>query len=287
MRLPNLNALKMFDAAAQHLNFRAAAEELNLTQGAVAQQVRALEADLKVRLFDRLPRGLALTDIGADYHVQIRKALTLVRDATQKLHPDTHRITLSVTPSLASKWLVPRLPYLVERHPEIEINTVASETLANFRADGIDVAVRQASPPFDSGLVAEKLSDLDLRAVCSPGYGVRSLNMAKLANLTDVTFIQDSHRHWDALFAATGHQVPTSVAKFNQTALAMDAAANGQGVAIAPRLLTASALKEGSLVEVWRDSAHRTDGYYVVWRNADSANAGARQKVIDWLLSQE
>jgi LysR family transcriptional regulator, glycine cleavage system transcriptional activator len=165
LRTPNLNALRMFDAAARHLNFRLAAEELNLTQGAVAQQVRRLEADLGFKFFHRKARGLALTDTGRSYHTSIRRAISIIEDATQKLQPESHQIRLSIMPSLASKWLVPRLTSFTEQHSEINLEIVASEELANFKSDGINLAIRLGHPPFSNELNMEFLAPLELSAV--------------------------------------------------------------------------------------------------------------------------
>ena len=108
-QLPSLNALRVFEVVARHLNFRLAAEELGVTQAAVAQQVRGLEASLDLRLFDRMPRGLALTDAGLGYSGSIRSALAMIDEATRLLRPQSAHLTVSVTPTFASKWLIPRL----------------------------------------------------------------------------------------------------------------------------------------------------------------------------------
>src|SRR5690606_34012184 len=105
--LPPLNGLRVFEVAARHLSFRSAAEELGVTQSAVAQQIRGLEAALGVRLFERRPRTLALTDAGRGYAANIRRAFELIVDATRTLAPGTAHVTVSVTPSLASRWLIP------------------------------------------------------------------------------------------------------------------------------------------------------------------------------------
>lgn len=151
MRAPKLNALRMFDAAARHGSFRTAAEELHLTQGAVAQQVRGLEADLGVALFERKARGLSPTAEGARYHDAVRRALGIIDRATQALRPADTAVRLSVPPSFASKWLVPRLAGFAAAHPDILLDTTASETLTDFRRDGIDLAVRQGLPKHQMG----------------------------------------------------------------------------------------------------------------------------------------
>jgi LysR family transcriptional regulator, glycine cleavage system transcriptional activator len=167
-RLPPLNALRAFEASARHLNFRLAAEELGVTQGAVAQHVRGLEADLAIKLFDRLPRTLALTGPGRSYAAQLRRAFDLMMQATAALRPEPLRLTISVSPTFASKWLIPRLPDFTTAHPEIELQILASESLSNFQSDGVDIAVRQASPPFAADLLVDLLFEQELVAVCSP-----------------------------------------------------------------------------------------------------------------------
>jgi len=134
MRAPALNSLRMFDAAARRLNFRAAGEELNLTQGAVAQQVRRLEEELDIQLFERQARGLALTQAGSAYHDSVRRALSIIDQATHQLRPDDGNVKISVTPTIASKWLLPKLGALRDVHPDINIEIDSSTALANFVA---------------------------------------------------------------------------------------------------------------------------------------------------------
>lgn len=285
MRMPNLNALRMFDAAARHLNFRMAAQELNLTQGAVAQQVRRLEADLGHKLFHRKARGLALTEIGRHYHAPIHSALSIIEDATQKLRPANTRITLSVTPSFASKWLVPRLAGFAHAHPDVDLHTVASELVSDFHSDGVDIAIRQGSPPFEPGLYTILLAPLDLRAVCSPAYAEEVGRCDRIEDFTRQKLIQDSHFFWEKLFDEAGTKAQSRMLQFNQTALAMDAAANGQGIALAPRILLDDEVSKGNLVVLWRDVRVEQRGYYIVHPAGSKPNA-ARDAVVDWALSQ-
>ncbi len=285
MRMPNLNALRMFDAAARHLNFRLAAEELNLTQGAVAQQVRRLEADLALQLFERKARGLELTQVGRDYHAPVRRALAIIDDATQKLRPENTRIKLSVTPSFASKWLVPRLGTFAAAHPDIEVQTVASEGLADFRSDGVEIAIRQGRPPFGKDLCVELLAPLDLCAVCSPQYSLDAAPIGRIEDFATHPLIQDSHNHWDALLESAGVKPQNRIMQMNQTALAMDAAANGQGIALASRLLLNAEFAQGRLVELWQDTRAGQSGFYVVWPEPKKANR-ARDAVIEWVLAE-
>ena len=144
MRLPNLNALRMFDASARHLNFRLAAAELNVTQGAVAQQIRGLVTDLGEKLFHRLPRGLSLAGAGTRLHARIQ-------DATAAFHSAPQYLRLSVPPSFAAKWLVPRLAGFQLAHLDINLDIVASETKAEL-GETADMAVRQGPAPSDPGV---------------------------------------------------------------------------------------------------------------------------------------
>jgi LysR family glycine cleavage system transcriptional activator len=275
----------MFDAAARHLNFRLAAEELNLTQGAVAQQVRRLESDLGFQLFYRKARGLALTELGRKYHKSINRALAMINDATRKLKPESATVTLSITPSFASKWLVPRLSSFSDAHPNIEVQTVAHEGLANFQSDGVDLAIRQGHPPFDDKLHAELLSPLNLCAVCSPGYAEKATPITQIEDFTTLQLVQDSHNLWDSLFEEVGLNAKGRMLQFNQTTLAMDAAANGQGIALAPQILLAVEIEQGRLIDIWQDTRTNQGGYYIVYPRNIKSNP-ARDAFIKWALAE-
>lgn len=285
VRRPNLNSLTMFEAAARHLNFRAAADELNLTQGAVAQQVRRLEADLGAKLFHRKARGLALTEAGRRYHQSIRRALAIIDEASAKFSPDIGRLTLSVTPSFAAKWLVPRLSKFATQYPDIELQTVASEEIADFRSDGVDVAIRQGRPVSGAGLVYQLLAPLDLCAVCSPSFATTIGPVTDLAAMIDHQLIQDGHSHWDALLEEAGLSATRRMMRFNQTALAMDAAANGQGIALAPRLLIREDVAAHRLGLLWQDERPDQNGYYIVYPEKVAASP-ARDALIEWIMSE-
>lgn len=278
---PNLNSLRMFDAAARHLNFRLAAEELNLTQGAVAQQVRRLETDLGHKLFLRHARGLSLTDTGRSYHSPVRQALALIEDATNCLAPAEQKVTLSVPPSFAAKWLVPRLPEFEAAHPGIELRILAEEALSDFKHDGIDLAIRLGPRPNDLDLQSECLSHMDLVAVTNQDMALTLGDTPTLEDLAEHTLIQDGHHYWDQLLRNAGLTTQKRVLQFNQTALAMDAAMNGQGIALVPQIF----LGNPSLQQVWRSPAIKDAGFYVVWPRRKVPNQ-ARKTVVNWLLTQ-
>jgi LysR family glycine cleavage system transcriptional activator len=280
MKNLTLNALRMFDAAARHQNFRRAADEWNLTQGAVAQQIRALEARLGKPLFRRLPRGLALTEAGSIYHTDISRALRIMSEATTRL-TETATITLTVTPSLASKWLMPRLPELIEIMPEIDLKIHASEQTVDLLRGDVNLAIRQGPMPKDSALSVIKLCDIDYIAVAHPTFCNARLS------ITDVVqhrLIQDSHGHWDKLCTDFELPPPQATLNVNQTALAIDAAINGQGIALTPSLLVQTALDAGSLQSVWRDTRATDQGFYILF--ARDAASEKTVQVANWLAAQ-
>lgn len=283
MRAPKLNALKVFDAAARHLNFRLAAVELNVTQGAIAQQIRGLEADLEVALFRRMPRGVALTTVGEAYHEAVARGLAIIDAATAKLHSRSNAITVSVPPSFASKWLVPKLPYFFETNVGVQVTTIASEAVADLRVQDVDIAVRQGPRPTDKGLLVELLTPSRLCVVCGLAAADHSAPIAALSSFADLPLIQDGHRHWERIFGQHGIDHPASVLSFNQTALAMDAAAAGQGFAVVPRLLASDDLRSGRLIEVWAIDQETSDGFWLVQQDEHSPNQAARIPFVEWI----
>lgn len=286
--MPPLNALRAFESAARHLNFRMAADEMRLTQGAVAQQVRLLESVLDVRLFERLPRGLALTTAGLSYFPAIQRALQLIADATEALERRPATLTISTTPSFASKWLIPRLAHFSELHPDIEVRVIADAKLCTFRGDGVDIAVRLGKPPFGKGLAGDLLFPLDVVAVASPeliGNGPRPLKPAEMAKYP---LLHDTHDLWPEFFRALGEKRRIDFRKgprFSQTSLAIDAAIAGQGVALTSALLVERDLDTGRLRRVFDLSVPLSLGYYVVYP-LDHANAETNRAMRDWLFAQ-
>ena len=286
MQPANLNALKMFDAAARHLNFRLAGEELNLTQGAVAQQVRGLEANLKVALFHRRARGLELTESGREYQRQIRQALAIIESASAKLQRQNTQITLSVPPSFASKWLVPRLPVFATEYPEIDLQIIASEQLSDFKTDAVDIAIRIARAPFSPQLDVQLLADLNLCALCSAEFATQLPVINCAQDFLKHPLIQDSHYHWDSILEDVGSSNSAKILQFNQTALAIDAAANGQGIALSPLFLVAAEITSGKLVDLWQPKSNSTESAYHLLSLKSAPKNPAREKVIQWLLNE-
>jgi len=287
-RLPPLNALKAFEASGRHLNFRLAADEVGVTQSAVAQHVRALEADFQVKLFDRLARGLALTEAGRKYHAPIQRAFDLIRDATDDLRPQQGVVTISVTPSFATKWLVPRLAQFTDANRDLNVQIVASPELANFQDDGIDLAVRQGLEPKGSGLMSAALFPSEFYAVCSPALlgGDHPLLMPE--NLQHHTLLLDGHGLWPLYIEKVLDGKPTRefrTIKFNQTAHAVDAALAGQGVALAGDLFAADEIAAGRLVRPFPETVQKDLGFFIV-APRKSRNVTSVKRMWDWLIEQ-
>lgn len=277
--LPPLNALRAFEVSGRRLSFRAAADELGVTQGAVAQQVRALEEHLGLALFQRHPRGLQLTVAGAAYLAEVTRAFDTLADATGRLlvRPDT--VTISVTPTVAAKLLIPRLGDLQAALPDVELRTVATEALSDFERDQVDIAVRLTRPPFAADLEAKLLFRQDLVAVASPRLvGNMTLPLSS-EQLRALPLLHDAQGHW-ATFLKTSSKLPGAV--FNQTMLALDAAMAGQGVALACKAFVAMDLAAGRLVQVAEAGTLGPDFYLVRKRSAPVRQSV--DAVWDWCL---
>ncbi|WP_338524901.1 LysR substrate-binding domain-containing protein [Pseudomonas batumici] len=277
-KLPPLNALRAFEASGRRLSFRAAADELGVTQGAVAQQVRALEEHLGIALFQRLSRGLALTSQGAAYLVDVTRAFDTLAESTGQLLARPDRVTISVTPTVAAKLLIPRLAELHAALPDVELRTVATEALSDFDHDQVDIAVRMTRTPFPADLEARLLFRQELVAVASPHLLSGMTLPLGIEQLRTLALVHDAHDHWPRFLSSGGK---LSGAVFNQTTLALDAALAGQGVALACRAFVAADLEAGRLVQVTDTTAIIEPDYFLV-RKRSSSQRKAVNAVWDW-----
>ncbi|QMU60144.1 MAG: LysR family transcriptional regulator [Boseongicola sp.] len=287
LQLPPLNGLRAFEAAGRHLNFRAAAEELGVTQGAVAQQVRGLEAVLGLRLFDRHARGLSFTGEGRGYHAAVADAFQGLSAATAALKPGSEAVTISVTPTFAAKWLLPHLPELSNKAPEIDLRVMATEGVMSFRADGIDLAVRQGQPPFGASLEAHLLFRNRIVAVAAPGLLDGLGGGGLVGALEKVPLVHDVHDLWPAFYRSVlRHEAPARRAgpRFSQTSLAMDAALAGQGVALVPQFLARRDIDEGRLVQVTEEALEGPGDFYLLAQRP-VRDGGAIAKVLGWMTA--
>lgn len=286
------NQLMAFEATARLGSFRAAAEELFVTQGAVAQQIRAMEDKLGMKLFTRMPRGLVPIPAAEEYVSRVRLALGIIEEATRDLlnkeySRDPNQLTLSTTAAFASRWLVPRLASLTEAYPQISIMVDASEIARPLQGrDGVDMAIRWGAPPFSEGYASFLLPGRAI-PVCSPslrGYG----SWKRPEDLVQVPLISDSHNNWQRWFEVYGSPGTRFTSQvFSQTSLVLDAAEQGIGIALIAEPLVEKSLKTGSLVQAL-GSRYLLDtdaGFYVLTADSFTSDT-AIGKVVEWLLAQ-
>jgi LysR family glycine cleavage system transcriptional activator len=292
-RLPSLNALRAFWAAAKHRSFAAAADELHVTASAVSLQIRQLEEELDMKLFERTPKGLALTAEGNRLLPGINQAFDSLRGSIAALDDKpTHAasLTISVAPSFATKWLLPRLGAFLDRNPGIEVDVKADIELSDFAKDGIDLAIRYGAGNYP-GLAVELLLRDRMFPVCSPEllmrHGQRNPDkvFSAAALLHDASADRDpSVPSWKMWLKAAGldeidwRKGP----RFNQTALALDAALAGLGIALAPAVLVEADLAAGRLVRLASDELLGDFAYYIV-HPSEKAQAPALQAFKAWL----
>lgn len=284
-RLPPLNGLRAFDVAGRQLNFRAAADEMGVTQGAVAQQVRQLEAHLGLALFERLPKGLAFTAPGRSYHGRVSAAFEDLRAATATLRPEPGRVLVSVTPTFAAKWLIPNLPDFSAAHPRIDLQILATEKVSSFHGDGVDVAIRQGEPPFGAALDVVRLFRQEIIAVAAPSLVAGQVLPIAPDTLSRLPKLHDAHELWPAFLGKLnlkdrgGHGL-----RLSQTALTMDAALSGQGVALVSRFLAQRDIEANNLVQVTPETMTGNQHFYLLTMRGPKRSA-ATNAVVAWFAA--
>jgi LysR family glycine cleavage system transcriptional activator len=294
LRLPPLSSLRLFEAAARHQSFKLAAQELNVTPSAVSHGIVGLEQALGVELFVREPRKLSLTAAGALYLPYIADAFELIAIGTQRL-PDrrTNRtIAVSCAPTLASRWLVPRLAQFRERWPNVGVRLDTSRRQVAFPLDGFDFALRLMRGPLP-GATCERLFGERLVPVCSPAYLEQLRDAHGQVELRRATLlhVDTASADWQAWLDGAGngaaHEPLDASAglRFDTVALALEAAANGLGVALARLPLTAADLASRTLVEASSQVVQAEPAYWLI----SAASADERPDLLAfrrWLLAE-
>ena len=272
-RLPPLNALRAFEAAARHLNFSRAAEELAVTPGAVSQQIQNLEDYVGAALFKRTPKGLLLTDQAQIALPALREAFDRLAEAASMMTAavDGRRLTVSVAPSFAGKWLMPRLGRFEAAHPQVDVWLSAGIELADFAAGEIDVAIRYGAGHYP-GLEVRRLMSETVIPVASPEL-VAAKPLDEMEDLAGHTLLHDgspdadpSCPDWPMWLAARGIKGVDGArgARFNQSSLVIEAAVAGRGVALAKRALAQADLDAGRLVAPLQIATEVDFAYYAV-----------------------
>ena len=266
-RLPPLNALRAFEAAARHLSFTRAAEELHVTQAAISHQVKGLEDWLGLLLFRRLNRALRLTDPGQSYMTAVRDALDLLDDATRRVlgQRDRGGLTVTTMDSFAASWLVPRLRRFRERHPEIEVRVTTSDRLVDLEHEGVDLAIRYGQGHYPD-LHVERLLTEDFFPVCSPALLAGPHPLRQPKDLRHHILLHDDMTvNWAVWLRVAGivGVDPDRGPYFQHSYLVLAAAMNGEGVALGRSALVADALADGRLIKPFDISLPADYAYYV------------------------
>lgn len=288
-RLPSLNALKAFEAAARHESFTRAADDLSVTQGAVSHQVKSLEAELGLKLFNREPQRLVITSAGREYLAVVRDALDRIALGTQRLlqQQSAGVLTVSMSPNFASKWLVHRLGRFAAAHPAIDLRVSATIHHVDFAREDIDVAIRHSdgnAPDLD----VTRLCTEELFPVCSPKLLRGRHALRTPGDLARHTLLHlDDRRDWSKWLEAAGvtNADLSRGPVLNQASMVIDAAVDGQGVALARTGLAAGDLIHGRLVRPFSLALPVSYAYWIVCPKA----AAKLPKIVtfrNWLLAE-
>jgi LysR family transcriptional regulator, glycine cleavage system transcriptional activator len=272
-RLPALNGLKAFEAAARSESFTRAAEELSVTQGAVSHQVKALEDTLGLKLFHRERQRLTLTEAGRNYLTVIRDALDQIAVGTERLlqRQENGVLTVSTSPDFAAKWLVNRLSRFAEKHPGVDLRVSATTHYVDFARDDVDIAIRHGDGNWP-GLDVQRLYSERLFPVCSPKLVAGRNRITKAADLLKFPLLRlEDTKNWTRLFEAAGVKATVGPGPvLNRASMLIDAAIDGQGIALARTALAAWDLINGRLVRPVDVSLRMANTYWIVCPKAVS-----------------
>jgi LysR family transcriptional regulator, glycine cleavage system transcriptional activator len=288
-RLPPLNALKSFEAAARHESFTRAAEELCVTQGAISHQVKALEDELGIKLFKREHQRLVITEAGRDYLAVVRDAFDRVAVGTARLvqRQNSGVLTVSTSPDFAAKWLVHRFGKFSEAHADIDLRISATMQHVDFAREEVDVAVRHGDGNW-TGLDAVRLSSENLFPVCSPKLLAGRRRITKPADVLKLPLLHlDSRKDWSKWCeaAGVGDADLTRGPVMNRASMVIDAAVDGQGIALARTTLAAWDLINGRLVKPFDTMLRLSKTYWIVCPKATSSLPKIT-KFREWLLAE-
>jgi LysR family glycine cleavage system transcriptional activator len=283
-----LNALKAFEAAARHESFTTAAQELCVTQGAVSHQVKALEEQIGIKLFNRERQRLVITDAGRQYLGVVRDAFDRIAIGTEQLlqRQSSGTLTVSTSPDFAAKWLVNRLGRFAEAHPSIDLRVSATMHHVDFAREDVDLAVRHGDGNWPA-LDAVRLSSEQLFAVCSPNL-MKGRKLSKPADVLKFPLLHiDDRKDWMKWLEQAGvaHADLPHGPVLNRASMIIDAAIDGQGIALARTTLAAWDLINGRLVRPFTHALRLSKTYWIV---CPKATAALPKVVIfrDWLLAE-
>lgn len=294
-KLPPLNALRAFEAAARHLSFTKAAEELGVTPAAISHQVRHLEDQLGIPLFQRLTRAVRLTAAGQAFQPLLSDGFDRLAEAVSVLKAMERAgvLTVSVAPSFASKWLLPRIERFAARHPEIDVRISASMALVDFRSDQVDIAIRFGQGRYPH-LKVDKLFSESVTPMCSPALLQGDHPLRTPDNLRHHALLHDDSAYavgptpdWRMWLKLAGHEDvdATRGLRFSHAEHALQAACDGLGVVLGRQSLAAGDIAAGRLVRPFHLVLPIDFGYFLVRPETGEE----RPKVAafrEWILSE-
>jgi len=284
-RLPPLNALRLFEAAARHLSFKHAAEELRLTPSAVSHGIRSLEQWLGAPLFQRVPRGLALTEAGESYYPVVQSALAMLVSGTAQVSRRQRRLAISAAPTFACRLLLPSLATFRDAHPGLGVAVDTAHDHADLGHGGVDLAIRMGRGYWQR-LEARELVRETLVPVCSPKR-YREFKSATDLERLPLIHVGSVSEDWACWADAVGRRAPDPERglRFDTIYMAFEAAACGLGIAIGRRPLVDVELAAGTLVPLWGHEVKGATGYWLVSRR-DAAADPAVGAFRTWLMAQ-
>lgn len=287
MRIPSLQSLRALDAADRLGSYTAAAAELGLTHGAVSHRIRALEVELGQPLFIREGNGMQSTPEARRLLVPVRRALDLLNAAFPGHAAASRQLKVSLLPSMASRWLVPRLGQFRTAHPDIELRIDARLEFAQLGAGGVDCAIRYGAGDWP-GLHVSLLGDELLFPVCAPAYR-RQHGIDRPADLQKAVLLRHDHQHWQPWLAAAGLDwpEPQTGPLFSDTNLLLDAAVAGEGIVLARKRIVASELASGRLVRLFDTELTDRHRYFLVRSHrVEASRRLAVESFAQWLRQQ-
>jgi len=286
-RLPSLNALRAFEAAARHQSFTGAAGELFVTHAAVSRHIRELEEWLGLKLFHRTGRGVVLSEAGARYAGELTPLFDGLQAATRDLlaAAGTRRLAVSVEPAFASRWLVARLGRFNALHPDIELSIDPDDAVSDLRSGEAEIGIRYGRGDWDD-IEATRLTDLVFFPVCSPDY-LTGHPLKTADDLDSAMLLHEDSRQWwqEWLDAAGAIEGSGSRGPMFQNHLALEAAEAGQGFALADQMLAIDSLSEGWLAKPFAFELVDHGAYYLVRALGTRESAPARA-FREWLIAE-
>jgi LysR family glycine cleavage system transcriptional activator len=290
-RLPPLNAVRAFEAAARRGNFNQAAEELSVTPSAISHQVRTLEEFFGTKLFRRSGRNVELTTKSRDFLRSVTQALDQINAASQRMmrRPEGNLLNIAVAPTFATGWLVPRMLEFQVVHPELEIRMCTTMNFADFHDSDIDLAINYSAGEFPDGLESVRIMAEHCVPVCSPQYMREHGPLHTPDDIRNCTLLHalpriGQWRNWLEVAGVSGVDAERGP-KFQSTPLALEAAKSALGVAISNREFVQDHIRQGTLVAPFQVEVPSQSGYYLIYPQ-ERASDPKIEAFRDWLLAK-